>query len=631
MDILTYTVDNIYWYEQITNLVFTQHIIPVVNDPYDLHIIDWDLDGDQDIITGATSILLNNGQQEFIEGTIFNVNYAEFDVGQWNATDHVPDMVNWNLVDPPNGFEILLQQRNFPGQVNPVVLYEGFYVSNPPPFYYYPISFDLADIDNQGGDDVVGAMWESANLLLDAHVFVWRQYEPFVDCHQTNGGQEIWNPALADFNADGYTDYVYYDWDGNRAYYLLLNSGYPNYNLNVDSIIGSQGTDMESAHGDMDGDGDIDLVYSRFNEIRAYDNPTNPGPLALRLVPIRPHAAPGGQIAYGATVFHAAPDRRLVQVRMRAIGPNGENFPLLASRFYLDPSQPKDFNNLTLDVPAWAEPGSYSLICRVKYRNWISTTDTLQVYVSSDPNSATGVSATGVSTTGAPLVSWNDRYGFDPAPLGEPSAAPEQLQPALAQWAQAFDALPGGAVPARGAGDAADTDADAFTIGDDLALLDKASLRSADDLHPSLAGIKTSNARDIWRAIPADEVERLRTESTPQVIGWTDINRKSVFAKNPPSGTTSSAPLSDDFRVVAFPNPFNSSISITVSLPTSVELTITVYDILGREVATLAKGAFSAGNHQFALSSDGLASGLYFIHATVPGQLDQVQKVMLVR
>lgn len=94
----------------------------------------------------------------------------------------------------------------------------------------------------------------------------------------------------------------------------------------------------------------------------------------------------------------------------------------------------------------------------------------------------------------------------------------------------------------------------------------------------------------------------------------------------------SAEPLPSEFNVSpAYPNPFNASTSLTVSLPEATELSVTVYDVLGREVATLASGQFSIGNHRFTFESDRLASGLYFIRVAVPDHLNQVRKVMLVR
>ncbi len=81
----------------------------------------------------------------------------------------------------------------------------------------------------------------------------------------------------------------------------------------------------------------------------------------------------------------------------------------------------------------------------------------------------------------------------------------------------------------------------------------------------------------------------------------------------------------------AWPNPFNAATSIEVTLPESAELTVTVFNTMGQQVAILANGSTSAGTHTLSFDASTLASGLYFIHATVPGKLNQVRKVMLVQ
>ncbi|MCB2213083.1 T9SS type A sorting domain-containing protein [bacterium] len=81
----------------------------------------------------------------------------------------------------------------------------------------------------------------------------------------------------------------------------------------------------------------------------------------------------------------------------------------------------------------------------------------------------------------------------------------------------------------------------------------------------------------------------------------------------------------------AYPNPFNPSTTIDVSLADAVNLTVTVYDVQGREVATLAKGAHTAGLHSFSFDASGLASGVYFLRANVPGQLNETRKLVLMR
>ncbi len=81
----------------------------------------------------------------------------------------------------------------------------------------------------------------------------------------------------------------------------------------------------------------------------------------------------------------------------------------------------------------------------------------------------------------------------------------------------------------------------------------------------------------------------------------------------------------------AYPNPFNPSTSIMIALPETSELTVSVFNVMGQQVAQLANGQFSAGQHNFSFEASNLASGLYFIQAQVPGQLNAIQKVTLMK
>jgi Secretion system C-terminal sorting domain/3-keto-disaccharide hydrolase len=81
----------------------------------------------------------------------------------------------------------------------------------------------------------------------------------------------------------------------------------------------------------------------------------------------------------------------------------------------------------------------------------------------------------------------------------------------------------------------------------------------------------------------------------------------------------------------AFPNPFNPSTSFSVVLPNAADLTVTVFNIAGQQVATVANSKFSAGQHNFSFDASDMASGLYFIRANVAGEFDQIRKVTLIR
>ncbi len=80
----------------------------------------------------------------------------------------------------------------------------------------------------------------------------------------------------------------------------------------------------------------------------------------------------------------------------------------------------------------------------------------------------------------------------------------------------------------------------------------------------------------------------------------------------------------------AYPNPFNPTTSISLSLPQSELVTVSVFNALGQEVATLQNGQLTAGQHIFTFDGSGLSSGVYFISAQA-GANHGLQKVVLMK
>jgi hypothetical protein len=71
-----------------------------------------------------------------------------------------------------------------------------------------------------------------------------------------------------------------------------------------------------------------------------------------------------------------------------------------------------------------------------------------------------------------------------------------------------------------------------------------------------------------------------------------------------------------------FPNPFNSVTQIRFWLPRRQKVRLSVYDVLGRQVAVPVAAELAPGDHSVALDADGWASGLYFLRLrTVDGEL----------
>ncbi|MBR9979114.1 MAG: T9SS type A sorting domain-containing protein [Bacteroidetes bacterium] len=60
-----------------------------------------------------------------------------------------------------------------------------------------------------------------------------------------------------------------------------------------------------------------------------------------------------------------------------------------------------------------------------------------------------------------------------------------------------------------------------------------------------------------------------------------------------------------------YPNPFNPSTTLTFTLPSSSDVTLTVFDALGRQVAVIVDGYRSAGTHHVSFDASRLPSGSY--------------------
>jgi hypothetical protein len=67
-----------------------------------------------------------------------------------------------------------------------------------------------------------------------------------------------------------------------------------------------------------------------------------------------------------------------------------------------------------------------------------------------------------------------------------------------------------------------------------------------------------------------------------------------------------------------FPNPFNPSTSIRFAIPREDMMTLRVFDLLGREVASMDLGRFDAGEHTIRFDASHLATGMYIYRLESP-------------
>ena len=86
-----------------------------------------------------------------------------------------------------------------------------------------------------------------------------------------------------------------------------------------------------------------------------------------------------------------------------------------------------------------------------------------------------------------------------------------------------------------------------------------------------------------------------------------------------------------------YPNPFNPTTTIKFALPTQSQVSVTIYDILGREVKDLVNDRLQAGYYHFSWNASRYASGVYFYRIVAQSltgdrkSFVQVKKLMLVK
>jgi hypothetical protein len=133
--------------------------------------------------------------------------------------------------------------------------------------------------------------------------------------------------------------------------------------------------------------------------------------------------------------------------------------------------------------------------------------------------------------------------------------------------------------------------------------------------------------------------------------GFTDVRLRFRFI----SDATQTQPLMgwfiDDVRIVSgldgvvvakptqpdrfslsqnYPNPFNSSTVISYQLPVNCQVELSIYNLLGQKVVTLASEKQSAGIYKLNWDASGLASGVY-LYRLEAGKFVQTRKFILLR
>ena len=98
-----------------------------------------------------------------------------------------------------------------------------------------------------------------------------------------------------------------------------------------------------------------------------------------------------------------------------------------------------------------------------------------------------------------------------------------------------------------------------------------------------------------------------------------------------PTGVENENGIPTEFKLAQnYPNPFNPSTTIEFAVPVAGRFNVTVYDVIGREVAILMDNEVSAGNYKVTFDASRLASGIY-IYRLVGNNVNITKKMMLIK
>ena len=147
--------------------------------------------------------------------------------------------------------------------------------------------------------------------------------------------------------------------------------------------------------------------------------------------------------------------------------------------------------------------------------------------------------------------------------------------------------------------------------------------------------LRTTNGGALWTSQPSGTTNQLfgvyfTDASTGTAVGGNGTILRTttggvIWVKEDRAGVPQGFLLEQNY-----PNPFNPSTAIVYDLPAKGKVTLTVYNLLGQEVATLVNQEQNAGRYRVDFSAPQLASGVYFYRLATASFTD-LKKMMLLR
>jgi hypothetical protein len=150
----------------------------------------------------------------------------------------------------------------------------------------------------------------------------------------------------------------------------------------------------------------------------------------------------------------------------------------------------------------------------------------------------------------------------------------------------------------------------------------------------------TADGGNTWEEDPA-VTDLLGGRSIKKIIAMDDVSGRVIGDSLNIIFTTDSSVLSavdEDGNHIHnyslsnnYPNPFNPSTIFEYNLPHFGFVTLKVYDMLGREIATLVNEEKPAGSYKLEFNAEDLASGIYYYQIKVGNEFVETRKMILMK
>ena len=162
-------------------------------------------------------------------------------------------------------------------------------------------------------------------------------------------------------------------------------------------------------------------------------------------------------------------------------------------------------------------------------------------------------------------------------------------------------------------------------------------------------GSRISNWKLIASYTTDDSLRGLGTSSTGRSYDFTDDHVTSGATYRYKIESISASGVTKDLTTLSvtvnvpksyalqqnYPNPFNPTTTISYQLPSVSHVTLQVFDVLGRGVATLVNGQQNAGVYKINFNASQYASGVYFYRIVAEGKdgarFVAIKKMMLLK